>query len=124
MYDIDIYKTYTGKEPYTEWQKNLDKCTSSRIDARFAKIRQTGNFGVHKPVGEGVFELKFDFGPGYRIYFGFEDDKLLILLCGGHKGTQQSDIIKAKKYWREYKEGKNEKIQKLQRGSNRKTKRS
>lgn len=124
MYEISLYKTNSGKEPYTDWREHLDKCTLSRVDARFTRIRQTGNFGVHKPVGEGVFELKFDCGPGYRIYFGFEDDRLIILLCGGHKGTQQSDITKAKKYWRECKEGKNEKVQKLQRGSYRKTKRS
>ena len=53
-------------------------------------------------VGEGVFELKFDFGPGYRVYFGFKADTFLILLFGGNKKGQQRDIDKAKEYWRDH----------------------
>lgn len=124
MYIIEIYKTSTGKEPYIDWENNLDKSTLARIDARMARIRESGNFGVCEPVGEGVFELKFDFGPGYRVYFGYESDTILLLLCGGYKKGQQRDIDKAKEYWRDHlspKRGKNEKVQKLQRTSNRKT---
>lgn len=124
MYKIEIYQTSTGKEPYTEWEGTLDKSTFARIDARIARIRESGNFGICEPVGEGVFELKFDFGPGYRVYFGYDSDIVLLLLCGGNKKGQQRDIDKAIEYWREHlslKRGKDEKIQKLQRTSNRKT---
>lgn len=64
----------------------------------------TGNLGDFKSVGNGVYELRFDFGPGYRIYFGFDKkkNKLIILLAGGSKRTQVKDITKAKQYWREH----------------------
>lgn len=74
----------------------------SRIDARLTRIEKTGNFGVCESVGDGVFELKFDFGPGYRVYFGYKTDKVLVLLLGGYKKGQQKDIDKAKEYWHEY----------------------
>lgn len=123
---IEIYKTKTGKEPYTEWEKTIDRSALVRIDARFARIRESGNLGICEPVGDGVFELKFDFGPGYRVYFGYEADAILILLLGGNKKHQQKDIDKAKEYWLDHlslKRDKDEKIQKLQRKSNRKTER-
>ena len=88
-YEIEIYKTIAGKEPFNEWLVSLDKNTFGRIDARIARIRQTGNLGVCEPVGDGVFELKLDFGPGYRAYFGYKTDTLLIFLLGGHKKGQQ-----------------------------------
>jgi putative addiction module killer protein len=99
IYEIEIYKTINGKEPYVEWEKGLDKATLARIDARLTRIRETGNLGVHEPVGDGVFELKFDFGPGYRVYFGFKKRTFLILLLGGYKKCQQRDINKSKDYW-------------------------
>lgn len=71
MYEIVIYQTSTGREPYTEWTIGLDTTTAARIDARLTRVRETGNFGICEPVGEGVFELKFDFGPGYRLYFAY-----------------------------------------------------
>lgn len=102
MYDIKIYKTKTGKEPYNEWEKSLDKTILSRIDARFTRIRESGNLGICESVGDDVFELKFDFGPGYRVYFGYEGNTILLLLCGGYKKGQQKDITKAKEYWRDH----------------------
>jgi putative addiction module killer protein len=83
------YKTKTGKEPYTEWENTLDNTTLARIDARIARIRENGNFGICEPAGEGVFELKFDFGPGYRVYFGYQSETILLLLCEGNKKGQQ-----------------------------------
>lgn len=65
MYEILIYHTESRKEPYTEWIISLDTVTAARIDARITRLRETGNFGICEPVGEGIFELKFDFGPGY-----------------------------------------------------------
>ena len=102
MYEVDIYKTARGKEPYTDWIEGLDKQVRARIRARFTRIRETGNLGVCEPVEEGVFELKFDFGPGYRVYFGYEADTYLILLFGGYKKSQQRDIDKSIEYWKDH----------------------
>jgi putative addiction module killer protein len=104
VYEIDIYRTGTSREPYTDWEISLDRQVRTRIDARLARIRLTGNLGDFKSVSDGVYELRFDFGPGYRVYFGFDkvENKLIILLAGGSKRNQPKDIAKAKEYWRDY----------------------
>lgn len=61
-----------------------------------------GNFGDCKSVGDGVFELRMMFGPGYRVYFGRDGERVVMLLCGGDKDTQQKDVELAKHYWRDY----------------------
>ena len=61
-----------------------------------------GNFGDHKFVGAGVWELRIDVGPGYRVYFGKEAGTLVLLLCGGSKRSQAADIKQAIKYWNEH----------------------
>lgn len=99
MYDIEIYQNRAGKAPYIEWEKKLDKIILARIDARLARIRIGGNLGAYRSIGDGVFELKFDFGSGYRIYFGFKTKKILLLLIGGDKTSQKKDIGKAKEFW-------------------------
>ena len=71
--------------------------------SRLDRLKE-GNFGDHKAVGEGVYELRFFFGSGYRVYFGKSGDKLILLLCGGNKSSQQRDIKKAKHYWNDYQE--------------------
>lgn len=65
-----------------------------------------GNFGDAKRIknGNGIWELRIDHGPGYRIYFGQEEGRIVILLMGGNKKSQQRDITKAKQYWLQYKE--------------------
>jgi len=102
MYDLRIYKTTAGKEPFSDWLEGLDRTVRARIDSRMTRIRKTGNLGTYESVGEGVFELKLDFGPGYRVYFGFENDVLLLLLLGGNKSSQQKDITKAIDHWRNH----------------------
>lgn len=62
-----------------------------------------GNFGDHKVVGDGVFELRIDYGPGYRVYFARDGAEIVILLIGGDKRTQDRDIETAKEYWADYK---------------------
>lgn len=105
---IRIYETDTGKRPFEEWVKNLrDKATTRRIQARLAGV-SAGNLGDTRSVGEGVNELRLKFGAGYRIYFGFDGDELIILLCGGDKSTQDKDIKKAKEFWSDYKGRNNE----------------
>ena len=68
-----------------------------------SRVRQ-GNLGDCKPVGEGVSELRVDYGPGYRVYFGQKGRTLVVLLCGGDKRTQDRDIRLARQFWREFKE--------------------
>ena len=102
MYEIEIYKTSTEKEPFTDWIRSLDKPARSRIRTRLTRIRDTGNLGDCEPARDGVYELKFDFGPGYRVYFGYKTDKILILLFGGYKKSQQRDIDKSIEYWNDH----------------------
>jgi putative addiction module killer protein len=73
----------------------------NRVNARIRRIEEFGNYGDCEPVGDGVYELKIDVGPGYRVYFGI-DGSDIVLLLGGDKSTQDSDILKAKEYWSEY----------------------
>ena len=91
-----------GRCPFWEWISSLkDGRAVGIVRARLNRIR-LGNFGDCKAVGEGVEELRIDFGPGYRVYFGRQSALVVILLCGGSKKTQAKDIANAKKYWKEY----------------------
>ncbi len=69
--------------------------------ARLKRV-QLGNLGDHRGVGEGVYELRIDFGSGYRVYFGEDGKRLIVLLIGGTKKTQTRDIETAKRYWSDY----------------------
>lgn len=69
---------------------------------------ERGNFSAAKSVGEGVSELRLDFGPGFRIYFGKDGEQIVILLGGGTKKRQQLDIETAKAIWQEFKQQKRE----------------
>jgi putative addiction module killer protein len=71
------------------------------IRARLNRIR-LGNFGDCKSVGGGVEELRIDFGPGYRVYYGREGARVVVLLCGGDKKMQGRDILTAQRHWKEY----------------------
>lgn len=83
-------------------ERKLGKALMARIDARLTRIREAGNIGDCEPVGDGVYELKFYFGPGYRIYFGLETDTFMILLLGGSKKRQQTDVNKSIEYWKDH----------------------
>lgn len=101
-YKIKIYQTDNGKRPFSQWLNDLkDKLAKAKIRLRLDRLER-GNFGQCKPVGEGIFELKIDFGPGFRMYFGIVGAKCVLLLCAGTKGTQKSDIQNAKAYFRDY----------------------
>ncbi len=102
QYDIKIFATSQGREPFVDWLEKFNRDVKKRIILRINRI-SIGNLGDCKNLGEGVLELRFKFGKGYRIYFGKDGDKLVILLCGGDKKTQKQDIEKAKQYWSEYK---------------------
>ena len=99
-----IYQAPNGKEPYTQWLDALrDKKAVSIIDVRINRAR-LGNFGNHRTVGQGVIELKIDFGPGYRVYIGQLGSDLIVLLSCCEKKTQGKDIANAHAYWMDYKE--------------------
>ena len=101
MYDLKEYLE-DNQSPYAEWFNGLDARTAARINT-FVKRMEYGNFGASEPVGRGVTELKMDFGPGYRIYYGRDGKTLVILLGGGTKRKQSSDIAKAIQRWEMYK---------------------
>lgn len=108
---VVIYANKRGREPFSKWFSSLkDRTFRARIRNRISRL-ELGNFGDCEPVGEGIFELRFFFGSGLRIYFAKYERMEVILLCGGDKKTQNRDILKAKDYWKEFKnnEGKNEK---------------
>lgn len=84
-------------EIFEEWLRRLrDERAKGRIIRRIARLR-LGNFGDAKPVGEGISELRVDYGPGYRVYFMRTRATVVLLLCGGDKGSQSRDITAAKK---------------------------
>lgn len=102
--ELRIYEDGEGNRPYPDWLLHLrDKRTRVRIIRRIDRVQQ-GNFGDHKGVGEGVFELRMHFGPGYRVYFAEDGDVIVVLLCGGDKSTQARDVERAQQYWNDYKE--------------------
>jgi putative addiction module killer protein len=98
------YVDKQGKSPFRAWLDSLDVAAKARIQARILRV-ESGNLGDHKPVGAGVMVLRFDFGPGYRVYFGIESGTLVLLLMGGDKGSQRRDIKKAQELWSEYLNG-------------------
>lgn len=90
--EIGYYQTRDGACPFQAWFERLkDRKAQMRIDARLARLR-IGNPGDVKAVGAGVSELRVDYGPGYRVYFAMVGMKLVVLLCGGDKRSQASDI--------------------------------
>jgi len=96
------YQTTQGKRPFGEWLLALkDKTVRARILARLDRLL-LGNFGDTRRIGTGVWELRFHFGPGYRVYFGLDGEKIVILLCGGDKSSQTTDIQRAHEYWKDY----------------------
>ncbi len=100
---IEKYQTASGVVPFDEWFEELDCSIQARVDARLDRI-VLGNFGDCKNVGEGVFELRLAFGPGYRIYYALDGSELVLLLAGGDKKSQAKDIKAALKYWKAYRE--------------------
>jgi len=104
--EIEIYETPEGKRPFSEWLDSLrDSKTQGKIQTRIDRVEE-GNLGNYRSVGQGVCELKIDYGSGYRIYFG-QIGSTVVLLCGGDKNTQEQDIRKAQEYWEEYKSNEN-----------------
>ena len=90
---------------YRIWYRNLkDIRARVRIDLRLNSVKK-GDFGDQRSVGEGIFELKVDYGPGYRLYYKKAGGDIVVLLCGGDKSSQDADIEKAKEILKELENG-------------------
>ena len=87
--------------PLPSGLKVCDRRARARIGARLARAR-LGNLGHYSSVGEGVYELRIFYGPGYRVYFGFESNTIVILFAGGIKSTQRRDVATVHSYWADY----------------------
>lgn len=102
MPQILVYVNAAGVAPYAEWHGRLDSGVRARVTAAVYRL-EAGNFSAAKGAGSGIFELRLDFGPGYRVYFGKDGEQWVILLGGGTKKRQQDDIDASQLRWREYK---------------------
>ncbi|MBV9387282.1 MAG: type II toxin-antitoxin system RelE/ParE family toxin [Chroococcidiopsidaceae cyanobacterium CP_BM_ER_R8_30] len=101
---VKVLELDDGTTPFEEWYRKLsDEKTRQIVQGRLARIR-AGNFGDWKSVGSGVFELRIDYGPGYRVYFGRSGTTLVILIAGGDKRTQAKDITFSISIWEDYKD--------------------
>lgn len=107
MIEIRQYVDRLGRTPFLKWFNGLSDEAQARVAIAFERLER-GNRSSIKSVGAGVEELRIDFGPGYRIYFGWDGQALVILLAGGSKKRQQADIERAKELWLEFKERKRE----------------
>jgi putative addiction module killer protein len=102
MVTLREYLDQEGRSPFGRWFEALDARAAAKVTTALARIEQ-GNFSSVKGVGSGVFECRIDFGPGYRVYFGKDGDTLVILVGGGTKKRQATDITAAHARWMDYK---------------------
>ena len=103
QYEIVHYRE-NGKDIFEEWLKSLkDKRAQAAIYGRLDRV-EDGNLGEHKPCRSGVWELKIDYGAGYRVYYSITGKTIVLLLCAGDKRSQQRDIDRAVVYLNKYKE--------------------
>lgn len=96
-----------GRNAFERWFEKLDEDIQARVTVYLDRLER-GNTGAVKAIGGMLQELRLDFGPGYRIYFGWDGERLVILLGGGTKRRQQADIEHARMLWTEYLERKKE----------------
>jgi putative addiction module killer protein len=96
------YLDRSGSSPFERWFSRIDARAASKVTIALTRMAQ-GNLSNVKSVGSGVMEYRLDHGPGYRVYFGRDGDRLIVLLVGGTKQRQQNDIETAQVYWQDYK---------------------
>ena len=95
--DIQVYVTRDGKTPFIDWLDRLrDRRARTRVRIQLDRTL-LGNPGDCKSLGHGLYEMRIHYGPGYRVYYGKQGSQLVLLLCGGNKSTQRSDIRLANK---------------------------
>jgi len=102
MIELRGYIDENGNKPFADWLEDLDAPAAAKVTIALTRMER-GNFSNAKGVGAGVYEYKIDFGPGFRIYFGKDGDRLVILIGGGSKRSQQKDIASAHTRWAAYK---------------------
>ena len=103
MNEVRRYTTNSRKDVIGDWLANLaDIRARAKVSVRIARL-EAGNFGDCKPIGEGVWELRIDWGPGYRVYYSVIGKTVVLLLCGADKRTQSTDIKRAIEYLKDYK---------------------
>ena len=99
---IEEYLTTEGRSPFSEWLNGLnDRKARARVRVRLDRL-SLGNFGDCRSLGGGLYELRIDYGPGYRVYFGEVGDRAILLLIGGTKRSQQRDITQARDLWADF----------------------
>jgi putative addiction module killer protein len=102
-YTLEYYLTDSGEKPFKEWLDGLKDITArQKVRIRLDRVR-LGNLGKNRSVGEGIYELKIDYGPGYRVYYGLDKKTVVLLLLGGDKSSQKKDITQARSYWEDHK---------------------
>jgi putative addiction module killer protein len=102
MIEVREYLDRNGSSAYKLWFDRLNAQAAAKVATALTRL-SLGNMSNVRGVGSGVFELRIDFGPGYRVYFGKDGDNLIILLGGGTKQRQQRDIKAASASWQDYK---------------------
>jgi len=105
MIRVEVYENTDGSRPFEVWVENLPVAHAAKVDTAITRM-SGGNRSGLKSVGEGVFEWRIDWGPGLRVYFGFDGTQLILLLGGGTKTRQNADIEAAKRHWADYKKRK------------------
>jgi putative addiction module killer protein len=99
---VNEYTDEQGKSPYADWLGDLrDAKAKAKVIMQVDRM-ELGLFGDSQPIGDGLSELRIHYGPGYRVYYGKEGQRVYLLLCGGDKSTQVKDIKQAKAYWQDH----------------------
>ena len=100
IFEIIVYETSNGKEPFNDWLDSLDRSILARVQVRMDRLAE-GHFGNARSLKDGVYELKFR-SPAFRIYYALLEKQVVLLICGGDKTFQSEDIKKAKVYLADY----------------------
>jgi putative addiction module killer protein len=110
MIELRGYVDEKGNKPFASWLEALDASAAAKVTVALTRMEQ-GNLSNAKGVGGGLYEYKIDFGPGYRIYFGRDGERIVILVGGGTKKRQNKDIQAAQACWADYKRRKKRETQ-------------
>ncbi len=102
-YTLEYYLTEVGEKPFKEWLDGLKDIIAARRSVSGLTGVRLGTLGKNRSVEEGVYELKIDYGPGYRVYYGLDKKTVVLLLLGGDKSSQRKDITQARTYWEDHK---------------------